>query len=297
MDPTVAALLAAAGRAVDSFPADFAAALLAGKVTPDILKRYLSLESNFFAKFVWGIQGFRERLLGDPSFPVKVAIECGIGVVTKVTAEKTKREDSFWSEIDFVGANVVMAIIADFMLTWIPAPTLSYMPKSANKNAIMSFFARCPDNAFQRVPPGMEPFTMTQRVGAILRNGGKLLGVGFFASMLGVGITNTLIAFRELYDPSWLPLNKPQDVLSTSAAYGVYMSVSSNLRYQVIAGVIEERGIERIFAGNHRLCHLLSFVVRTANTFVGSLLWIDFVRLMGMQSAKATIETVASTHS
>lgn len=30
--------------------------------------------------------GFRERLLGDPSFPVKVAIECGIGIVTKVRA-------------------------------------------------------------------------------------------------------------------------------------------------------------------------------------------------------------------
>ncbi len=56
-----------------------------------------------------------------------MAIECGIGVVTKVTAEKTKRGESFWREIDFVGANVVMAIIADFMLTWIPAPTLSYL--------------------------------------------------------------------------------------------------------------------------------------------------------------------------
>lgn len=30
------------------------------------------------------LAGFRERLLGDPSFPIKVAIECGIGVVTKV---------------------------------------------------------------------------------------------------------------------------------------------------------------------------------------------------------------------
>lgn len=29
-------------------------------------------------------------------------------------------------EIDFVGANIGMAIIADFMLTWLPAPTLSY---------------------------------------------------------------------------------------------------------------------------------------------------------------------------
>lgn len=51
-------------------------------------------------------------------------------------------------------------------------------------------------------------------------------------------------------------------------------------------GIIEERGIETLFKGQHQLCHVLSFAVRTANTFVGSLLWVDFVRLMGMQSAK-----------
>lgn len=71
--------------------------------------------------------GVRERLLADSSFPVKLAIELVIGVVMKITAEKTKRKDSFWAEIDFVAANIVMAIIADFMLTWLPAPTLSYM--------------------------------------------------------------------------------------------------------------------------------------------------------------------------
>ncbi len=29
-------------------------------------------------------------------------------------------------ELDFVLANVMMALIADFMLVWLPAPTLSY---------------------------------------------------------------------------------------------------------------------------------------------------------------------------
>lgn len=55
----------------------------------------------------------------------------------------------------------------------------------ATTNALAAFFANCPDNAFQKVPAGMEPFTLVQRGKAILRNGGKLLGVGFCASMLG----------------------------------------------------------------------------------------------------------------
>ncbi len=54
-----------------------------------------------------------------------------------------------------------------------------------SSNKIMDFFSNCPDNAFQRVRPGMDPYTLGQRVGAIARNGAKLLGVGFFASLLG----------------------------------------------------------------------------------------------------------------
>jgi hypothetical protein len=78
------------------------------------------------------------------------------------------------------------------------------------------------------------------------------------------------------------------------------MSVSSNLRYQIVAGIIEERGIETIFKGQHQLCHALSFIIRTANTFVGSLLWVDFVRLCGMQKsgkAVASPPPVASSSS
>lgn len=39
--------------------------------------------------------GFRERLLADPSFMVKMGIEVGIGICTKCTAEYTKRQGTF----------------------------------------------------------------------------------------------------------------------------------------------------------------------------------------------------------
>lgn len=68
-------------------------------------------------------RGFRERLMADPSFLLKVAIEVGIGVCTKTTAEYAKRGDSFSSQLDFVFANIAMALVADFMLVWLPAPT------------------------------------------------------------------------------------------------------------------------------------------------------------------------------
>lgn len=46
-DPAVMAMLLGMGRALSSFPADFAAAISSGKVNVDILKRYLDLEAKF----------------------------------------------------------------------------------------------------------------------------------------------------------------------------------------------------------------------------------------------------------
>ena len=159
-------------------------------------------------------------------------------------------------------------IVCDFLHIW----------QKAIKNISCIKFC-CP----QVVTPGKTPYTVAQRGGAILRNGGKLLAVGFGSSLFGVGLTNALTAVRAMLDPNFHPLNKPQGVLVTSAAYGSFMALSSNLRYQVIAGLVEERGIERVFRGNHNICHLLSLAVRTGNTFLGSSQWIDYLRLIGLQ--------------
>lgn len=43
-----------------------------------------------------------------------------------------------------------MAIIADFMLVWLPAPTVSLRPPLAvSAGSLSKFFYGCPDNAFQ----------------------------------------------------------------------------------------------------------------------------------------------------
>ena len=280
-------MLLAAGRALESLSPDLAAALTAGKVSQEILNRYISMSASALLAPLMKIPGFRDRLLADPQFFVKVAIEVGIGIFTKSTAEYAKRGSRFGDELDFVAANVMMALVADFMLVWLPAPTLSFAPKSAAKQgALAAFLASCPENAFQKVPAGYKPFTVAQRGGAVLRNGAKLLGVGFGASLLGVSATNALVAARQFLDPSFSPPNAPQDALAMSAAYASYMAVSSNLRYQVIAGVVEERGIEALFGSRSpALCSALSFVVRTGNTFLGSLMWVDYLRLIGLQKA------------
>jgi hypothetical protein len=234
-----------------------------------------------------GGQGFRERLLGDSLFLNKLAIELGIGVCTKLSAEYTKRRKTFWQETDFVIANVIMALIADFMLTWLPAPTLRLAPTLAagSSSALARFLAGCPDNAFQ-MATAARTFTLAQRGAAVLRNGAKLFVVGTGASLIGTGMTNGIIAARKALDPNYSQKGEDMDIVRQSAAYGLYMSVSSNLRYQLLAGVVEQRMIEPLLHGNPLASTAASFVVRTGNTFLGSLLWVDFLRLLGLQKVK-----------
>lgn len=122
---------------------------MAGKVSQTILERYLRMEKNIFLRLFFQIGGFRKRLLADPGFLFKLVVECGIGICTKSAAEYTKRQESFWKELDFVTANVIMAILADFMLVWIPAPTLVYDRSISTRRMIFPWFKKCPDNAFQ----------------------------------------------------------------------------------------------------------------------------------------------------
>lgn len=275
--------LAEVGRSLDSIPKDLAAAIEAGKVPGSIVYRFFELEKSPFLSWLLRFGGFKERLLADDLFLTKVAIECGVGIFTKTAAELERRREKFTKELDFVFADVVMAIIADFMLVWLPAPTVSLRPPLAiTAGGLNKFFYGCPDNAFQVALAGTS-YSFLQRIGAIVRNGGKLFIVGTGASLVGTGITNLLIATRKVIDKTYAGESEDVPILSTSVAYGVYMAVSSNLRYQILAGVIEQRMLEPLLHQRKLILGAICFAVRTGNTFLGSLMWVDYARWIGIQ--------------
>ncbi|KAJ1287138.1 hypothetical protein BS78_03G407300 [Paspalum vaginatum] len=279
-------VLAQLGRKLDSLPSDLAAAVEGGRVTADVVRRFHELEASAFLRWLLQFRGFRERLLADDLFLTKLGIECGIGVLAKGAAEFQKRGENFAKEIDVVISDVVMAIAADVMLVYLPAPTVSLQPPLArNAGAIASFFHNCPDNAFQMALAGRS-FSLLQRLGAILRNGIKLFAVGTTASLIGTSVTNTLIKAKKAVDKDLDDEVEDIPVLATSAAYGIYMSISSNLRYQFLAGVIEQRMLEPLLHNHKLLLSALCFAVRSGNTFLGSLLWVDYARWIGVQKVR-----------
>ncbi|XP_054794115.1 protein RETICULATA-RELATED 4, chloroplastic-like [Prosopis cineraria] len=279
-------VLAQVGRSLDSLPADLAAAIKAGRVPGSIVRRFFDLEKSAVFRWLLNFGGFKERLLADDLFLAKVAMECGVGIFTKTAAELERRKENFSKELDFVLADVVMAIVADFMLVWLPAPTVSLRPPLAvSAGSIAKFFHGCPENAFQVALAGTS-YSLLQRIGAIVRNGAKLFAVGTGASLVGTGVTNALINARKAVDKSFAAEAEDVPIISTSVAYGVYMAVSSNLRYQILAGIIEQRILEPLLHQQKLILSAVCFAVRTGNTFLGSLLWVDYARWVGVQKIR-----------
>ncbi|KAM7268410.1 hypothetical protein ACFE04_010576 [Oxalis oulophora] len=278
--------MAEGGRSLESLPKDLAAAVEAGRIPGSIVHKYFDLEKSPISEWLLQIGGFKERLLADDLFLTKVAIECGMGIFTKTAAEIGKRKENFMKELDFVFADVVMAFVADFMLVWLPAPTISLRQTVAvNAGPLAKFFYGCPENAFQ-IAFGGTSYSLLQRIGAIVLNGAKLFAVGSSASVIGVGVTNLLIKARKALDKSFSGEVEDLPIIPTSIAYGTYMSVSSNIRYQFLAGVIEQRMLEPLLHKNKLLLGAICFAVRTGNTYLGSILWVDFARLLGIQKIR-----------
>ncbi|CAL0329366.1 unnamed protein product [Lupinus luteus] len=276
-------VIAKAGRTLESLPADLAAAVKEGKIPAAVVNRFLEMEKSAILRWLLQFGGFKERLLADDLFLAKLAMECGVGVIAKTAAEYDRRREKFFDELEIVFADVVMAILADFMLVYLPAPTVSLRPPLAvNAGHIAKFFHNCPDNAFQIALSGTS-YSLLQRIGAIVRNGSKLFAVGASASLVGTAVTNALINAKKAVDKSSAGEVENVPILSTSAAYGVYMAVSSNLRYQIVAGVIEQRLLEPMLHQHKLILSAMCFAVRTGNTYLGSLLWVDYARWIGVQ--------------
>ena len=241
------------------------------------------------------IQGLKDRAAYDSKFTTKLSVELCVGFVTQLIAEYAKRGVKTMAEIDFVIADLVMGLSANFFAVYLSAPVLQTSkapPSGAKQSAFATFLAGCPDNSFQKTSPGSS-YSILQRIFAMIKVAPKLFVIGFIAMALGTGFTTALSLVRTLVQsggkftgPALLSkatLDGTIDLLKNSVAIGVYLAVSTNLRYQIVAGIFESRIIDPLFGKFPFIQGMGSFLIRTANTYVGSAMMVDFLRLMGQQ--------------
>ncbi|KAG8380910.1 hypothetical protein BUALT_Bualt06G0065800 [Buddleja alternifolia] len=290
----IARVMNAAGRKRDALPQDLQNGLDLGVVSPEVLQNFFDLEQYPIIKeLTYRFQGFRERLLADPKFLHRLAIEESISITTTLLAQYQKRKESFFEELDYVVTDTLRGIVVDFFTVWLPAPTLSFLPNVGDidapdsMEALKGLLGSIPDNAFQKNLVGKE-WNLNHRIASVLVGGFKLAGVGIISSIGAVASSNVLYAVRKLFNSSFASeqQNKRSPILKTALVYGSFLGTSANLRYQVIAGLVEHR-ISEQFSDQTLLVNMISFVARTINSYWGTQQWIDLARYTGLQARKS----------
>lgn len=290
----IARVMNAAGRRRDALPQDLQNGLDLGLVSPEVLQNFFDLEQYpLISELTHRFQGFRERLLADPKFLHRLAIEEAISITTTLLAQYERRKENFFEELDYVITDTVRGSVVDFFTVWLPAPTLSFLSYANEINvpdsmdALQGLLGSIPDNAFQKIPAGKD-WNLSHRVASVLFGGVKLASVGFISSIGAVAASNVLYGIRRFLNPALVAYqrNKRSPILKTAVVYGCFLGTSANLRYQIIAGIVEHR-ISDQFSSQILFVNMLSFVVRTVNSYWGTQQWVDLARFTGLQSRRS----------
>lgn len=288
-DSELSALLSQKNATVADIPAPVMSAYRSGVIPLWAVSNYLVARSNPISRLMLLAPPLRDRFLADKLFLLKILIEEGIGIGGKLTAEYQQRRSNFWREGEFVLANVIMALLADFALVYFPAPSLS-LTSSATSGATTNWLGRLssslPSNIFQTD----RPFTLAQRAGGFVFKSAQLFTVGFLCCFSGVVITNALMDLRQRVDPSYEPQTAKQNPLLMSVFYGTFLGLSSGSRYQLING-IENAIFPKVFASTAPIVEQsATFALRYANTFWGSQQWVMFARFTNLQKRNEQVE-------
>ncbi|PXF41532.1 Protein RETICULATA-RELATED 4, chloroplastic [Gracilariopsis chorda] len=285
-DEPLTALLRDSKAAISDIPADILAAYRGGLIPVSAISNYFSARANILSRLLMGAgSGMRNRFLADKLFLLKILIEEGIGIFGKLSAEYEQRRKNFWKEKEFVFANLITALLADFALVYLPAPSVS-LTKASTEKGIKAWIANLsrtlPSNIFQTD----RPFTLAQRAGGFALKASQLFVVGMACCFTGVILTNSLVFIRERLDKGYVPKTQKQNPLLVSVLYAIFLGASSGTRYQLVNGV-ENHVFPRVFSKTPQLLEeAATFLLRYVNTFWGSQQWVMFCRFTNVQKTK-----------
>ncbi|KAI0565464.1 hypothetical protein FGB62_17g350 [Gracilaria domingensis] len=208
----------------------------------------------------------RYRLMANSRLPLQMGVELGIGFTTKTVAEVRGRKGRFWKEFDFYLSDIALELFGDAMLVWLLSPVA---------------LAGGPARALPRHAGQVGNFMLSERIVAFVWKGIQFGVVGFSSSMVGHGLTSWLVKVRnesghKFGDVTLAP------VIPNSLAWGSFLMVNSNSRYQLVNG-IEQRVLDKVFGANAALLGLVTFALRATNSYVGSAWWLPWAKQWGLQ--------------
>eukprot|EP01023_Acetabularia_acetabulum_P053497 TRINITY_DN5991_c4_g1_i2.p1 TRINITY_DN5991_c4_g1~~TRINITY_DN5991_c4_g1_i2.p1 ORF type:complete len:411 (-),score=61.49 TRINITY_DN5991_c4_g1_i2:2157-3338(-) len=266
-------------------PADFASTAAGSGLRAAVLARYVEMQTLFFTGFLMTASPwFRDRLLIDPRFLFKVLAEITIDSGCATVAEVQKRGSEFWSEFEFYLSDMVVGIVLDIVLVGLLAPTAVLGSRVKPAQTLLSrLLQQVPSAVFAPSVPGGRHFTVGGRLACLVVKGLEYSLAGLFCGFVGQGIANSCMYIRrslkegEDEDDVAIP-----PLFKTALVWGMFMGLSSNVRYQIVYGL--ERLVEITIARKvPQVAYYTTIIIRLINNFIGGMNFIDMARWAGVQ--------------
>ncbi|KAF3505461.1 hypothetical protein F2Q69_00001810 [Brassica cretica] len=251
-----------------------------------LLLRYLDLQSSAgllgFAIRSWSM--LRNRILADPSFLFKIGTEIVIDSCCATVAEVQKRGKDFWAEFELYVADLLVGVVVNVALVGMLAPFVRFGQPSASTGSLgrmLNAYTALPSSVFEAERPGCS-FSAQQRLATYFYKGIMYGAVGFGCGIVGQGIANLIMTAKRSINKSEEDIPVPP-LIKSAALWGVFLSVSSNTRYQIINGL--ERVVEASPFAKKVPPAALAFTVgvRFANNIYGGMQFVDWARLSGLE--------------
>ncbi|KAK4268709.1 hypothetical protein QN277_025323 [Acacia crassicarpa] len=269
-----------------TLPSDMLEAAKSVGIRKVLLLRYLDLQGS-----IWPL-GFamkscsmlRNRMLADPSFLFKIFSEIVIDSTCATVAEVQKRGKDFWSEFELYVADLLVGTVVNVALVGMLAPYARIGRPSISKGLLgrmQQAYAALPSSVFEAERPGCK-FSVQQRLGTYFFKGIMYGAVGFGCGIIGQGIANMIMTAKRSIRKSEEDIPVPP-LVKSAALWGVFLSVSSNTRYQIVNGL--ERIVEASPMAKKVPPVALAFTVgvRFANNVYGGMQFVDWARWSGVQ--------------
>lgn len=228
---------------------------------------------------------FQLRIAADPDFVERSIVEIIFAISMQFTAEVGRRGlHRILPEIDFVVAGLLTATAGKYYSMWRVAKTVNRDGKE--RSNLSSWSSKVPTNAFQdTLVDGITKPHFLHRVAALFVPMPSLFQAGFIASLIGYGFTGFLVSLRTTVVPSYEAATVSVNIFHACLYTGAFMSIISNIRYQVLQGLIEPV-IDKWFVNTPAARKVSTSVVRLGNGLLGSYLAISGMKILGLQKLK-----------
>lgn len=269
-----------------TLPSDMLEAAKTLGIRKVLLLRYLDLQGSAWPLGVairsWSM--LRNRMLADPSFLFKIGTEIVIDSCCATVAEVQKRGKDFWAEFELYVADLLVGVVVNVALVGMLAPYVRFGQPSSSSGftgRMLRAYNALPSSVFEAERPGCR-FSAQQRLATYFYKGIMYCAVGFGCGIVGQGIANMIMTAKRSIKKSEEDIPVPP-LIKSAALWGVFLSVSSNTRYQIINGL--ERLVEASPVARKVPPVAMAFTVgvRLANNIYGGMQFVDWARWSGVQ--------------